>query len=290
VNKGILYIAATYIIWGLFPVYWKWLRQIPASEILGHRIVWSFFILLGVILVSRQWRTFAAAARRVLRLYTVAGLLIGVNWLTYVWGVNAGYLVEVSLGYFIVPLFSVLVGVVFIRERLRPGQWTAMAMVAAGVLYLTFVYGSFPWISLLLAFTFGFYSLIKKTVPIASLHGVTLETGILVLPAFIYLIHSQSTGQAGFLRYGFVTDLLLIGTGILTSVPLLMFASATQLIPLSLIGVFQYIAPTLTFLLGVLVYGEPFNSHRLLGFAVVWAGLVVYGLEGFLARRRANLR
>lgn len=289
-NKGILYIAGTYIIWGLFPVYWKWLGQIPAFELLGHRILWSFFILLGVVLVSRQWRAFAAAAKRVLRLYIGAGLLIGLNWLTYVWGVNAGYLVEVSLGYFIVPLFSVLTGVVFLRERLRPGQWTAIGMVAAGVLYLTFVYGSLPWISLVLAFTFGFYSLIKKTVPVASLHGVTLETGILVLPAFIFLAWKQSTGDAGFLRYGVATDLLLIGTGILTTVPLLMFASATRLIPLSLIGVFQYIAPTLTFLLGVLVYNEPFTSHQLLGFSIVWAGLVVYGLEGFLAGRLANPR
>ncbi len=287
-NKGILYIVGTYIIWGLYPIYWKCLREISAVEILGHRILWSFLILLGVILVSRQWKAFTTLARRILGIYLAAALLIGVNWLSYVWGVNAGYLVEVSLGYFILPLFSVLIGVVFLRERLRPGQWMAIGMVAAGVLYLTFIHGSLPWISLILALTFGFYSLIKKTVPSASLFGVTLETGILFLPAFIYLLHNESIGQEGFLQYSLATELLLAGTGILTITPFLMFASAARLIPLSLIGVFQYIAPTLTFLLGVLVYDEPFTSHKLLGFSFVWAGLIVYGLEGFLARRIAK--
>ncbi|PIX47884.1 MAG: EamA family transporter RarD, partial [Anaerolineae bacterium CG_4_8_14_3_um_filter_59_70] len=189
-NKGIWYAVGAYAVWGLFPIYWKWLHQVPALQLLSHRIGWSFFLLLAVILATRQWQAFRAAAlnRRVLRIYLIAAVLIGVNWLTYVWAVNAGFIVETSLGYFINPLLSVLMGVLFLRERLRAWQWVPIGMATAGVLYLTFAYGALPWIALTLAFSFGLYGLIKKVAPLSSLYGLTLETGILFLPALAYLL------------------------------------------------------------------------------------------------------
>ncbi len=286
-NKGIWYAIGAYATWGLFPVYWKWLSHVPALQLLSHRILWSCLILLGVVLLSRQWKVFrkATLAPRVLRIYIVAAVLIGVNWLTYVWAVNAGFIVETSLGYFINPLLSVLMGVIFLREHLRPGQWVPIGLAATGVLYLTFAYGSLPWIALTLAFSFGFYGLVKKTAPLNSLYGLTLETGILFIPALLYLLYAEMTGQGAFLHTGAVSDALLVGAGLVTTIPLLMFASAARRIPLSLVGILQYIAPTLQFLLGVLVYGEPFTLTQFIGFGIVWAALVIFGIEGFLNHR-----
>jgi chloramphenicol-sensitive protein RarD len=286
-NKGIWYAIGAYATWGLFPIYWKWLHQVPALQLLSHRIGWSFLLLLAVILATRQWRAFRAAAltRRVLRIYLVAALLIGVNWLTYVWAVNAGFIVETSLGYFINPLLSVLMGVLFLRERLRAWQWLPIGLATAGVLYLTFAYGALPWIALTLAVSFGFYGLIKKVAPLSSLYGLTLETGILFLPALAYLLVANAAGQGAFLHVGARSDLLLVGVGLVTTIPLLMFASAARRIPLSLVGILQYITPTMQFLLGVLVYKEPFTHTRLIGFGVVWIALIIFGVEGFLAHR-----
>jgi len=286
-NKGIWYAVGAYAVWGLFPIYWKWLHQVPALQLLSHRIGWSFFLLLAVILATRQWQAFRAAAlnRRVLRIYLIAAVLIGVNWLTYVWAVNAGFIVETSLGYFINPLLSVLMGVLFLRERLRAWQWVPIGMATAGVLYLTFAYGALPWIALTLAFSFGLYGLIKKVAPLSSLYGLTLETGILFLPALAYLLVANAAGQGAFLHAGARSDLLLAGAGLVTTIPLLMFASAARRIPLSLVGILQYIAPTLQFLLGVLVYKEPFTHTQLIGFGIVWMALIIFGVEGFLAHR-----
>lgn len=286
-NKGIWYAAGAYAAWGLFPVYWKWLHHVPAPQLLGHRVLWSFLTLFVIVLLSRQWRVFRAATRapRVVRVYLGAAMLIGVNWLTYVWAVNAGFIVETSLGYFINPLLSVLLGVVFLRERLRPWQWPPIGLAAAGVAYLTVAYGALPRIALTLAFTFALYGLVKKTAPLGSLHGLTLETGILLLPALLYLLYAELTGQGAFLHAGTKSDLLLAGAGLVTTIPLLMFASAAQRIPLSLVGILQYIAPTLQLLLGVLVYGEPFTRTQFIGFGAVWAALILYGTEGYLAAR-----
>lgn len=287
-KKGIWYAIGAYSLWGLFPIYWKWLQHVPALQLLGHRILWSFLLLIMVILVSKQWSAFRlrALTMRVFPIYLAASLLIAVNWLTYIWAINAGYVVESSLGYFINPLLSVLLGVIFLRERLRPLQWLPVGLAAVGVLYLALVYGSLPWIALTLAFTFGFYGLVKKTAPLGSLYGLTLETGILFLPALGYLLLAATRGQGAFLRSGTVSDLLLVGAGVVTTVPLLIFASAAQRIPLSLVGILQYIAPTLQFMLGVLVYREPFSFARLTGFGIVWLALVIYAVEGFYAQRR----
>jgi chloramphenicol-sensitive protein RarD len=287
VRKGVWYAIGAYVIWGFFPIYWKWLEQVPAPQLLGHRIVWSFPFLVFIVLLQRQWKAFRAAisAPRVLLIYSVAAILLAINWLTYVWAVNAGFIVETSLGYFINPLLSMVLGVVILRERLRLWQWVTVGLAAAGVFYLTFSYGSLPWIGLILAFSFGLYGFVQKTAPLGSLHSVTLETGILFFPAVGYLLYTETTGQGAFLHAGAIPDTLMIGAGVATAVPLLLFAAATQRITLSLVGVLQYIAPTMYFLIGVLVYGEPLTMERLIGFAIIWLALIIYAVESFLFHR-----
>ena len=286
-KRGTWYAVGAYFIWGLFPIYWKWLQQISALQLIGHRILWSCLMLLGIVLLRREWKNFRAVAsnRRVLGIYAAAGTLIGFNWLIYVWAVNSGFIVETSLGYFINPLISVLLGVFVLGERLRLGQWIPIALAAAGVLYLTFTYGSLPWISLVLAFTFGLYGLVKKTAPLGAVHGLTLETLFLLPPALAYLIYLETSNHAAFLHTGVRVDVLLIGCGLVTTAPLILFAAAAQRIPLTMVGLIQYVAPTLQFLLGVLVYREPFTSSQLIGFTLVWIALAFSAIEGTVARR-----
>lgn len=285
-RKGMWSGIAAYALWGFFPIYWKWLHDVPAPQLLGHRITWSFLLLLAVILLTRQWNDFRSQLNgRTFQIYLIAAILIGVNWLTYVWAVNAGFIVETSLGYFINPLLSVSMGVIFLRERLRAAQWIPVALAAIGVMYLTFAYGRLPWIALLLAFTFGFYGLTKKLAPLGSVFGLTLETGILLFPALLYLGWAQVDGSAAFLHSGVTADLLMIGAGLVTTVPLLMFASAAKQIPLTMIGILQYLAPTIQFLIGVFVYKESFDASRLIGFGLVWLALIIFWVENFLANR-----
>jgi chloramphenicol-sensitive protein RarD len=286
-NKGPWYAVGAYATWGFLPVYLKWLQHVPPLQLISHRIVWSCLMLGATILLLRQWTAFRSAVLtpRVITVYLAAAILIGVNWLVYVWAVNSGFIVESSLGYFINPLLSVFLGVVLLRERPRPWQWVAIGFAMAGVLYLTLAYGHLPWIALTLASTFGIYGLVKKIGPLGSLYGLTLETGILLVPALFYLVYSDGIGQGAFLHTDTVTDVLLVGTGLVTAIPLLMFASAAPRIPLSLLGILQYIAPTLQFLLGVLVYREPFTHSQFIGFGSVWAGLIIFGADGFLANR-----
>jgi len=286
-NKGILYGIGAYVLWGFFPIYWKFLHPVPALQVIGHRIGWSFVILIAYVLVTKQWDEFRAVAfnSKTLLIYGVAAILLSINWLVYVWGVNAGFIVETSLGYFINPLLSVLMGVIFLRERLRPAQWIPVALATAGVVYLTAVYGRLPWIALSLAFSFGLYGLMKKLAPLGSLYGLTLETGILFPLAVIFLAFVQVTGDGAFLHDGVVVDLFLVGAGIVTTIPLLMFASAAKQIPLSMVGILQYIAPTLQFLIGVFLYKEPFDHSHLIGFGIVWAALVIFWVENYIANR-----
>lgn len=288
-KKGIFYAIGAYLMWGLFPLYWKQLETIPALQLIGHRIAWSFILLIIVIFVTRQWKDLRATFNsKTVRIYLIAALLISVNWFTYVWAVNNGFVVETSLGYYINPLFSVLLGVIVFRERLRPIQWIPIALAAVGVLYLTITYGSLPWIALTLAFTFGLYGLVKKTAPLSSLYGLTLETGLLFVVAIGYLVYCEFTGQGAFLHSDAKSNLMMVGAGLVTTVPLLLFASAAQRIPLTTIGVLQYINPTMQFLLGVLVYKEPFTHNRLIGFSMVWAGLILFWAEGLYVRRNIS--
>jgi chloramphenicol-sensitive protein RarD len=290
-KKGVLLAAGAYGLWGLVPMYWKLLKEVPAPQLLCHRIAWSFLTLLIIVLAMRQWKSFRSEALsiRVFRVYLLAALLIGINWLTYVWAVNSGHIVESSLGYFINPLLSMLFGVVFFRERLRLWQWIPVGLAAIGVLYLTFALGSPPWIALTLASSFAVYGVVKKIAPLGSLFGLMLETCILVIPATLYLFFADRAGDGAFLHIGAAKDLLMIGAGVITTFPLLMFASAAQQIPLSLIGILQFISPTLTFLTGVIVYGEQFSHTQLIGYGIVWTALIIFGFESFSAWRARSV-
>jgi chloramphenicol-sensitive protein RarD len=291
VKRGIYYGAGAYLLWGFFPLYFKALQAVPALEIMFHRVVWSFLFLAGLILARREWpRLKSEVARpKILLIYAVAGVLLALNWLVYIYGVNAGQVVETSLGYFINPLVSVALGVIFLRERLRPAQWVPIGLAATGVLYLTLQYGTLPWIALSLATTFGLYGLVKKVAPLGALYGLSLETAILFLPALGYLLFAESQGSGSFGHLGWNGNLLLALSGVITALPLLMFATAARLIPLYMVGILQYIAPTCQFLLGVLVFHEPFTPARVVGFSIIWAALAIYWLEGLVERRRAAL-
>jgi chloramphenicol-sensitive protein RarD len=283
-NRGIWYAVGAYFIWGLIPVYIKLLGNIPAPQLLSHRIIWSFVCLLIITLFTQQFGLFGKAVQdiHVLLIHTTAAFLIGINWLVYVWAVSANFIVEASLGYFINPLLSVLLGVFFLREKLRIWQWVPIGIAAAGVLFIAFAYGKIPWIALILAFTFGFYGMVKKKAVLGSLHGLTLETGILLLPAILYISYMESTGRGVFFNAHAMTIMLLMGVGVITVIPLLMFASAAHRIPLTFIGILQYIAPTLQFLVGILIYNEPFNMSKLTGFGIIWFALIIFGIESFL--------
>jgi len=291
-NKGVLYALGAYFLWGLFPLYWKNLQGVPPVEILSHRIVWSLLFLLGFLAVKRHWGWLRPALgnRKIVLTSLLTAVLLGSNWLVYIWGVNTGHIVETSLGYFINPLVSVMLGVIFLHEALRRGQWLAIGLAALGVLYLTVSVGALPWISLFLAFSFGFYGLIRKTAVVNSQEGLTLEMGWLVIPAASYLLYLQTQGTAAFAHDGLPTTFLLAFAGVATAVPLLLFAAGARLIPLAAIGFLQYLAPTLQFLIGVLVYGEAFTPERMVGFSIIWLALILYSAEGFVfSRRQARL-
>ena len=289
-RRGMWFAMACYAIWGVFPLYFRLLAPVPAIDILAHRIIWSLGFLLILLTARQEWRWLGPALRtpRTLGLYALAGIVLAVNWYTYIWAVNAGFVIESSLGYFINPLVSVLLGVVFLHERLRAGQWAAIATAAGGVLFLTISYGQLPWIALILAFTFGFYGLLKKHGTLHSMQGLTIETGTLVLPALVLLFFRETSGADSLVSYGWGKTLLLLSTGVVTVLPLVWFASAARLIPLSLLGILQYIAPTLQFLVGLLIFQEPFSTTRLIGFAIIWLALLIYSAEGL--RHQRSLR
>jgi chloramphenicol-sensitive protein RarD len=274
--------------WGFFPIYLKALQVVPSLQIMLHRVVWSFLFVMLLVLLRREWPRFRDSLRkpRVLLTYTLTAVLLSVNWLIYIYGINSNQVVETSLGYFINPLLSVALGVVFLRERLRPMQWFPVGLAALGVLYLTLQYGSLPWIALALAFSFGMYGLIKKIAPLGSLHGLSLETGIIFIPAFLYLLYAESQGNGSFAHLGWNVTLLLAFAGVVTALPLLLFGLAARSIPLTLLGILQYIAPTVQFLLGIFLYQEPFTVTRLIGFAIIWLALIIFTVEEMYERRK----
>jgi chloramphenicol-sensitive protein RarD len=279
-RRGIWLAFGAYTVWGLLPVYWKALHAVPAGTILANRIVWSVVFVAVLLTLRRNWGWLPAAlrSRRTVLTYVGAGVLLSINWYIYIWAVNAGFLVDSSLGYFITPLVNVLLGVLVFHERLRPPQWAAVGLAAAGVLYITATYGQLPWIGLSLALTFGMYGLVKKQARLPSLQGMALETAAIVLPALGFLVYQEATGAGVLGHVDWWTTLLLAGTGVITVIPLLWFADAAQRIPLSTMGVIQYVSPTLMFLLGLLVFQETFNVHKLIGFLLIWSALAVYWL------------
>lgn len=286
-QTGIAAAASAYVFWGILPIYWKLLGNVPSFEILGHRMVWSLpFTLLFLFIFKHRLSSPHFSDRAVLKSSLFCSSLLAVNWFIYIWAVNSGYIVETSLGYYINPLVSVAFGVFFMKERLRPGQVAAIALAAVGVIYLTFVYGTFPWIALALAMSFAVYGLLHKKTKIAPLESLHLETLIFFVPAAACLLFLEFSAGGAFLHEQVSTSLMLAGTGLVTTIPLLLFAYAAQNIPLSLLGILQYIAPTLNLLIGVFLYREEFPVSRLIGFLLVWSALLVYVLEGGVQKVR----
>ena len=291
-NSGNLFALGAYVAWAIFPIYWKQLEHLDALQLSSHRIVWSLLVLVVWLALTRKIGEFRRSALtwQNLKVYSLAGVLLATNWSIYVYAVTHGHIIETSLGYFINPLVSVLFGVVFLNEKMRPLQWVAAGFALLGVLYLTITLGKLPVVALGLAFTFGLYGFMKKRSTLNSTFGLSLETGVLFVPAMGYIIYSESIGVPSFLNSDLRTQLFLIGAGLVTTIPLLMFAQAAQRIPLSHLGFFQYVTPSATFLLGLYLYGEPFDITRFIGFAFVWFGLLIFISESvyFLIRKEKN--
>lgn len=288
-NRGLVFAALAYAVWGLFPIYFKQVAHVPAVEVVLHRTVWSLLFVLGVLLVLKRWAWMRALLRqpKVLAAFALSALLLSSNWLVYVWAVQNQHVLDASLGYFILPLVNVALGYAFFAERPRPGQWLAVALAAAGVVWLTLQTGRLPWIALVLALTFGFYGLLRKVAVLGALEGLALETMMLAPLAMAVLVFWGTQGQ-GVAVQGDVTTLAwLLFAGPMTAVPLLLFAAGARRIPMMTLGILQYIAPTLQFALGVWLFGEPLQPSRLIGFGLIWVALLVYSLEGWWRGRRS---
>lgn len=288
---GIFYAATAYILWGIFPIYFKALQNVSPLEILWHRIVWAFAFLLIVLSARRQWSWMGRVARqpKVLAGFAASAVLLSVNWYLYIWSVNSGHVVDASLGYFMNPLVTVFLGFLLLHEHLRPMQWAAVALAAGGVGWLTWQAGHPPWIGLGLAFSFGFYGLLRKTAALGALEGLSLETVLLFPFAFGYLAWLAFHDKNAFLHASVGTKGLLMAAGPITAVPLLLFAAGARRIPMSMLGVLQYLAPSLQLLIGVWIYHEPFTGQRALGYVVIWSALLVYTLEGSWQAYRGRL-
>jgi len=278
-----------YAIWGLFPLYFKQLHGVNAFEVIAHRTLWSLLVLLSILAVMRRWAWLGAALKnpRLLGSLVLSALLLSGNWLMYVWAVQNGHVLESSLGYFINPLVSVALGFLVLHERPRPLQWAAVALAAAGVLWLTVSAGRLPWIALTLATSFGFYGLMRKTAALGALEGLTLETLVLSPIALLAMALWTAKGNSAFVTASPTVMVWLLLAGPITAIPLLMFAAGARRITLTMLGLMQYIAPTLQFCIGVWVFGEPLDSNKLIGFALIWTALAAYSLEG-LWRARLN--
>ena len=284
-----LFGIAAYTLWGLFPLYWPLLKPASPQEILAHRFVWSLVFVAILIALARNWSKVRAVfrSRRTTLILGAAAVLIAANWFTYIYGVNNGFVVETSLGYFINPLVSVVLGVAFFRERLRRVQWVAVAIASIAVVVLTVDYGRLPYLALILAFSFGFYGLLKKLAPVESAVGLAVESGVLVLPAIALLVVLAARGELAFGQGSVGNTALLMSAGVATAIPLLFFASAARAVSLSTLGLLQYLAPTLQLIFGLTVFNEPMPPVRLIGFCLVWLALIIFSLDGLWARRPA---
>ena len=287
-NKGVPAAAGTYVLWGLMPIYWKTLEAVPAPEIMSHRVVWSLPVVFLLLAAQGQVRRLARAGLKPATWlpFLASGVLLSINWLTYLWANNNGHALETSLGYFMNPLVNVLLGTLLLRERQRPWQMVAVALAFVGVGYLTLSYGQPPWISLTLALSFGFYGLIRKTAALGSVAGLTLELSVMFVPTAAYLLYRAWSGTSAFGQMGPVTNAMLIFAGPATAIPLALFAFGARRVPLTTLGILQYISPTLQFLIAVFLFGEAFTQARLVGFSFIWLALAVYTAESFVARRR----
>ncbi len=284
---GITSGTLAYLIWGLSPIYWKELHSIPALEIIMHRIAWSFLLLFFLILVSRRGREFTSVIKqpKMMLIMLATSIVISINWLVYIWSVNNGYIIQASLGYYINPLVNVLLGVIFLKERLRRVQLVAVILAFSGVVSLIVFYKTIPWVSLTLAFSFGFYALIRKVVAIRALVGLTIETLILSIPAVGYLSYLNLQGDGKFGEMGMQMDLMLIGAALVTALPLLLFNLAGKRLMLATLGFLQYIAPTCMFLIGIFLWGEEIVPAQIFCFICIWIALVLYTADSISTYR-----
>ncbi len=291
-RSGVLFALAAYTLWGLLPLYLKLLRRVAPHEILLHRMVWSAVFLALVLSFRRQWAPLVAALRdrRTMRGSLASATLLAVNWFVFIWAVGAGRIVDASLGYFVNPLFSVLLGVLLLDEKLRPGQWFALAIAASGVVWLTVQANSLPWIALVLAASFGLYGFFRKTGALGALDGLALETFMLLPIALLGLVWQVARGQSGIAEGGPLLGVLLLLSGPLTAVPLLLFAAGARRIPLSLLGLLQYVGPTIQLFIGLFVFRESFDSAKLVGYGLIWLALVVYSADGWRVAVAAGRR
>ncbi|MGY2079207.1 EamA family transporter RarD [Modestobacter sp. SYSU DS0657] len=287
---GVLAGLGAYSLWGVFPLYFPLLEPAGGLEIVAHRVAWSLLFIALLLSVRRGWGQVRRAVgdRRALLVLAVAAGLIAVNWLVYVYAVNSGHVVEASLGYFINPLVSVVLGVLVFRERLRRLQWVAVGIALVAVVVLTVDYGHPPWIALALASSFGLYGLMKKVVRVEAAPGLFVETAVVFLPALVVMGFLEFDGQAAFGHAGAGHALLLVSSGLATAVPLLLFAAATRRVPLSTVGLLQYVTPLMQLSIGVFVYAEPMPPARLAGFAIVWVALAVFSADSLRAARAAR--
>ena len=285
---GLLYSASAFLIWGISPVYWKALKSVPAYEIILHRVVWSFAFLILLIVCRHRWHEFLSfiQTKKVLAIMTVTALLVSCNWLVYIWAVNNGFLLQASLGYYINPLVNVLLGFVFLKERLRRYQRVAVILAGAGVLYLTIFYGQFPWIALTLAGSFGLYGLIRKVAPVGSLVGLAIETLLLTIPSILWLVYLDRNGSGSFLNSRIQITFLLMGASVVTALPLLLFNLGAKRVTLATLGFMQYIAPSCMFVTAVFIFHEPFLHAQLISFVMIWAALAVYSFDSVIVYRK----
>ena len=286
--SGPLAAALAYILWGLFPLYIKQIVHVPALEIVLHRSAWSLVFVLGLLVLLRRFAWMGPVLRqpRTLAVFTLSALLLGGNWLLYVWAVNAGRVLDASLGYFINPLINVVLGYFVLKERPRPVQWAAVALAAAGVLWLAVGAGHLPWVSLVLAMSFGLYGLLRKTAPLGAIEGLALETLLLAPLAVGGLLWLALAVQGHFGQGDTATDLWLLAAGPFTAVPLLLFASGARRVSMATLGLLQYLGPSIQFVLGVFLYQEPFSASRSVGFVLIWAALALYSAESWRVLRQ----
>ncbi|WP_367344834.1 EamA family transporter RarD [Stenotrophomonas bentonitica] len=288
-RRGLAITAFTFTLWGLVPVYWHLLKAVPSQQIIAHRIIWSTVLVVAWLLISNGtgWWKQIAAQPRALPTLALSSMAIAFNWGLYIWAINAGHVIETSLGYFINPLVSVVLGVVVLKERLRGLQWLAVACAALGVTWLTVDAGTPPWIALGLAGSFGLYGLLRKMISVDPVAGLGIESLYLFLPAIGFALWSEAGHGGGFFGgWGWRNDLLLILGGAVTALPLIGFAYGVKRIPLSLVGILQYIAPSLGLLLGVFFFREPFDSAKAIGFAAIWVGLLLFVSDSVYRSRK----
>jgi chloramphenicol-sensitive protein RarD len=279
-NLGLIYALAAYAWWGVIPIFWKQLSHVDSIEIVMHRMVWSCVLVSLLIVISRQWKEFKVLFLQPKLLFKlfVASALVSINWAVFIWAVNTGHLVETSLGYFMNPLISVVLGVVLFGESLRRGQVVALSIAALGVIYLVISYGALPWISLVLAISFSLYSAAKKSISVPATHGLAIETMFFFIPASVYLFYIQTQGSGQFFD-GPSNGWLLILGGLFTLIPLVLFAAAAKRVSMTALGMTQYIGPTLQLLIGVFLYGESFGSQTMIAFGCMWLALGIYSVD-----------